>query len=115
MTFDSGKKRICLAITEPSAGSDVKRLETTAKKTADGRFYIVTGAKKWITNGIWSDYFSRLPRLTGLMTCLQADARTLATAVRTSGKPGEREGVSILLIPRTEGVETRKMFVGYYS
>ena len=54
----SGKKRICLAITEPIAGSDVGNLwiaqlqlyllagiETTAVKTADGKHYIVNGVK----------------------------------------------------------------------
>lgn len=68
----SGRKRICLAITEPSAGSDVRNITTVAEKTADGQHYIVNGEKKisispitklvtdsiyWITNGIYSDYF----------------------------------------------------------
>ena len=35
-----GDKIICLAITEPSAGSDVANLKTTAVKTADGKHYI---------------------------------------------------------------------------
>ena len=42
-----GKKRICIAITEPEAGSDVANIQTTAIKTEDGNFYIVNGAKKW--------------------------------------------------------------------
>jgi alkylation response protein AidB-like acyl-CoA dehydrogenase len=42
----TGEKRICLAITEPSAGSDVKGITTTAEKTADGKHYIVNGEKK---------------------------------------------------------------------
>ena len=42
----TGKKRICLAITEPSAGSDVRNVTTTAEKTADGKYYIVNGEKK---------------------------------------------------------------------
>lgn len=42
-----GKKRICIAITEPGAGSDVANIETTAEKTVDGKFYIVNGTKKW--------------------------------------------------------------------
>jgi alkylation response protein AidB-like acyl-CoA dehydrogenase len=37
---------MCLAITEPSAGSDVKNIQTTAEKTADGKYYIVNGEKK---------------------------------------------------------------------
>lgn len=83
-----GDKRICLAITEPDAGSDVANLTCEAKLTDDGKHYIVNGEKKWITNGIWCDYFT--------------------TAVRTGG-PG-MNGVSCLLIERKNGgVTTRKM------
>lgn len=39
----SGKKKICLAITEAFAGSDVAGLRTTAVKTPDGKHYIVNG------------------------------------------------------------------------
>lgn len=42
-----GKKRICIAITEPGAGSDVANIQTTAVKTEDGKAYIVNGTKKW--------------------------------------------------------------------
>ncbi|OAA54226.1 acyl-CoA dehydrogenase [Cordyceps fumosorosea ARSEF 2679] len=83
----SGDKRICLAITEPDAGSDVANLTCEAKLTEDGKHFIVNGEKKWITNGIWADYFT--------------------TAVRTGG-PG-MNGVSLLLIERSEGVSTRRM------
>jgi alkylation response protein AidB-like acyl-CoA dehydrogenase len=82
-----GDKRICLAITEPDAGSDVANLTCEAKKTPDGKHFIVNGEKKWITNGIWADYFT--------------------VAVRTGG-PG-MGGVSVLLIERSEGVTTREM------
>jgi len=84
----SGDKRICLAITEPDAGSDVANLTCEAKLTEDGKHYIVNGEKKWITNGIWSDYFT--------------------TAVRTGGEG--MGGVSLLLIERSMGgVSTRRM------
>ena len=46
----NGRKNICLAITEPSAGSDVANLKTEARKTPDGKHYIVNGEKKWITS-----------------------------------------------------------------
>jgi alkylation response protein AidB-like acyl-CoA dehydrogenase len=48
----TGEKKICLAITEPGAGSDVASLTCSAKKTPDGKHYIVNGEKKWITNGV---------------------------------------------------------------
>lgn len=45
--FLLGKKRLCIAITEPDAGSDVANIQTTATKTADGMHFIVNGSKKW--------------------------------------------------------------------
>lgn len=83
----SGKKKLCLAITEAFAGSDVAGLRTTAEKTPDGKHYIVNGTKKWITNGSWSDYF--------------------VTGVRTG------KHLSVLLIPRGEGVETKPIKTSY--
>eukprot|EP01062_Namystynia_karyoxenos_P030533 TRINITY_DN227_c0_g1_i1.p1 TRINITY_DN227_c0_g1~~TRINITY_DN227_c0_g1_i1.p1 ORF type:complete len:526 (+),score=228.70 TRINITY_DN227_c0_g1_i1:104-1681(+) len=89
----TGHKRICLAISEPFAGSDVANLLCTAKKSPDGRHWIVNGAKKWITNGMFADYF--------------------CTAVRTGSKGAF--GVSMLLIPRCEGVKTTQIPVSYSS
>ncbi|KAK1574199.1 acyl-CoA dehydrogenase domain-containing protein [Colletotrichum navitas] len=83
----NGDKRICLAITEPDAGSDVANLTCEAKLSEDGKHFIVNGEKKWITNGIWCDYFT--------------------TAVRTGGEG--MNGVSLLLIERGPGVTTRRM------
>ena len=45
----TGRVRTCLAVTEPDAGSDVAGLTTTAQKSEDGKYYLVNGAKKWIT------------------------------------------------------------------
>ncbi|KAJ5611082.1 hypothetical protein N7510_007801 [Penicillium lagena] len=82
-----GDIRFCLGITEPDAGSDVANIRTTAKR--DGDHYIVNGAKKWITNGLWADYCT--------------------AAVRTGG-PG-RSGISLLVIPLTApGVTRRRMY-----
>ena len=47
----SGKKFICLAVSEAYAGSDVFGPQTTATKTEDGKYWIISGTKKWITNG----------------------------------------------------------------
>ena len=86
--FLNGQKLVCLAITEPWGGSDVAGLRTTAIRSPCGRYYIVNGIKKWITNAIFADYFT--------------------TAVRTGG--GGMGGLSLLLIPRqTKGITSRKM------
>ncbi len=51
-----GKKFICLAISEAFAGSDVGGLQTYAER--DGDEWVITGTKKWITNGTFADYFT---------------------------------------------------------
>jgi predicted heme/steroid binding protein len=61
----SGEKIICLAISEPFAGSDVANVKCTATKTPDGKFYIVNGVKKWITQGYNADYFTTAVRTGG--------------------------------------------------
>eukprot|EP01094_Clydonella_sp_ATCC50884_P000040 TRINITY_DN1002_c0_g2_i3.p2 TRINITY_DN1002_c0_g2~~TRINITY_DN1002_c0_g2_i3.p2 ORF type:complete len:342 (-),score=138.71 TRINITY_DN1002_c0_g2_i3:96-1070(-) len=63
----TGKKVICLAITEPYAGSDVANLQTKGELTADGKHYIVNGEKKWITNGVFADVRSA-PRAPHVLT-----------------------------------------------
>lgn len=87
----TGRKRTCIAITEPEAGSDVANITTTAVKSKDGKKYIINGTKKWITNGIWSDY--------------------AAMAVRTGG-PGPG-GLSMLQVPLKghKGVNMRRLKV----
>ncbi|KAJ3026410.1 UNVERIFIED_CONTAM: hypothetical protein HDU68_005708 [Siphonaria sp. JEL0065] len=82
----SGEKMICLAISEPGAGSDVAGIECEAVKTPCGKFYIVNGTKKWITNGSFSQLFT--------------------TAVRTGKGPA---GISMLLIERSAGVSTENI------
>lgn len=86
----SGEKIICLCITEPGAGSDVASLSTRAQLSEDGKHYIVNGEKKWITNGVFADYFT--------------------VAVRTGSTSSGMNGISMLLIDRNmPGVKTRQM------
>eukprot|EP00041_Stephanoeca_diplocostata_P018030 m.374094 g.374094 ORF g.374094 m.374094 type:complete len:419 (+) comp20897_c0_seq2:66-1322(+) len=83
-----GEKRIALAVSEASAGSDVANLATTAVE--DGDDYIVNGLKKWITCGMFADFFT--------------------VAVRTGGEGSGMMGISLLLIERDrKGVTTRPM------
>lgn len=51
--FVSGEWISAIAMTEPVAGSDLQKIETTAIK--DGSDYIVNGQKTFISNGILSD------------------------------------------------------------
>lgn len=51
----TGHKHICLAISEPGAGSDVANIATTAERRGD--YYIVNGNKKWITGGLMAGLY----------------------------------------------------------
>lgn len=51
----AGRKSSSLAITEPSGGSDVAAMRTTARQ--DGNHYVLNGSKAFITSGMKSDYF----------------------------------------------------------
>lgn len=83
----SGKKYICLAITEAFAGSDVSGIRTTATKTPDGKHYIISGTKKWITNGMFADYF-----VVGCKT---------------------EKGFSVIIVPKDDNVEVKRIKTSY--
>ncbi|MDM5247954.1 acyl-CoA dehydrogenase family protein [Lysinibacillus sp. G4S2] len=53
----TGKKIAAYALTEPSAGTDAMGLKTTAKLSADGKYYVLNGEKQWITNSAFADIF----------------------------------------------------------
>ncbi|MCJ1305733.1 hypothetical protein MMC08_008549 [Hypocenomyce scalaris] len=83
-----GETSFCLGATEPTGGSDLANLRTTAKKTDDGKFYPVNGNKKWITGAL--------------------SATHMTTAVRTGG-PGAG-GVSVLVVETSSpGFSARKI------
>lgn len=88
-----GQTTSVLAISEAFAGSDVAALRTTAVLDASGENYIVNGTKKWITGGMYADWF--------------------VTAVRT-GKAGAG-GISMLLVPRSDAVQTKIIKSKYSS
>lgn len=70
-----GTKIGALAITEPSGGSDVANIRTTARR--DGDDYVINGAKLYITSGTRADF--------------------VTTAVRT-GDAGAG-GISLIVVP----------------
>jgi len=72
----NGEKISALAVTEPSGGSDVAALKTTAVR--DGNYYVVNGEKVFITSGMRADY--------------------LTVAVRTDPASKGATGISALLI-----------------
>lgn len=71
----AGEQISALAVTEPSGGSDVAGLTTTAVRQGDA--YVLNGSKTFITSGMRADWFT--------------------VAART-GVPG-RNGLSVFLVP----------------
>lgn len=53
------------ALTEPEAGTDALAARTRADLSADGRHYLLTGQKMWITNGGEADLFTVFAKVNG--------------------------------------------------
>lgn len=73
-----GKQVAAFALTEPEAGSDLSGLATRAERTDGG--WRLRGVKTYISNAPIADFFTVL--------------------ARTSGEPGDREGLSMFLVTR---------------
>jgi acyl-CoA dehydrogenase len=71
-----GERIAALAITEPSGGSDVAALRTTAVR--DGGHYVIDGEKTFITSGMRADF--------------------ITVAVRTDPSAAGARGISLLLV-----------------
>jgi hypothetical protein len=54
----SGEFKGSYGLTEPNSGSDALSAKTTAKLSADGKFYLLNGQKCWITNGGFADIYT---------------------------------------------------------
>ncbi len=53
----TGEWKASYCLTEPDSGSDANSGKTKATLTADGKHYLITGQKMWITNGGFADVF----------------------------------------------------------
>ncbi|CAG7726017.1 unnamed protein product [Allacma fusca] len=82
-----GETVACVAVSEPSAGSDVAGLKTTAVRKGDD--YVINGEKIWITNGMKADW-----------TCLIANT--------SQGAPHKNK--SLIIVPlNSKGVTRTKI------
>ncbi|QKQ99683.1 acyl-CoA dehydrogenase [Metallosphaera tengchongensis] len=83
-----GKEIYAVALTEPGAGSDLGALQTNAK--LEGNEMVLNGEKIFTSAGSFST--------------------KMVVLARTSGNPGDRQGISMLLIDsKTPGVEIHKL------
>jgi alkylation response protein AidB-like acyl-CoA dehydrogenase len=91
-----GSIHVALAISEPTAGSDVANIRATAVR--DGDSFVINGEKKWITGATICEYFTLVVR-TGDETLL----------------PGAK-GISIIIVPaNTPGISVRPMKMQFDS
>ena len=81
-----GSVQLAFAHGEPSSRYDIERIDTRASKSGDG--WSLTGRKAVVVNGAQADH--------------------IVVSARTSGSAGEREGLSLFVLPKgTAGVEIR--------
>jgi alkylation response protein AidB-like acyl-CoA dehydrogenase len=61
----SGENIAAYALTEPEAGSDALNCKTKAVLSDDGKYYILNGAKQYITNATWADVIVTYAKIDG--------------------------------------------------
>ncbi len=86
-----GDKIAAFALTEPASGSDVAAMETSADET--GGFYVVDGAKTYISNGGIADYYVLFAR-----TGEAPGAKGVSAFLVDAGTPGLDDSERIRVI-----------------
>jgi acyl-CoA dehydrogenase len=91
-----------VAMTEPSAGSDLKAIRTRAVRQGDE--YVITGKKVYISNGQLADL-----AIVACKTDPEAGARGISLIVVETDRPGFRRGRNFLKIG-VRGQDTSELF-----
>ncbi len=61
----SGEWKGSYGLTEPGSGSDALGAKTSAVLSEDGKYYLLTGQKCWITNGGFADVYTVFAKVDG--------------------------------------------------
>ena len=61
----SGEWMAAYALSEQGSGSDALGAKTVARLTPDGKHYVLSGSKQWITNAAWADLFTIFAQVDG--------------------------------------------------
>lgn len=101
----SGRRRSGIALTEPSAGSDLQGITTSARKAGD--HYLVNGAKTWITNARHAD---PLPVLVKTDPKAQPPHKGMTILMIEQGTPGFAIGKDLDKLGY-KGPETSEVFL----
>lgn len=101
----SGEKVISIAMTEPSGGSDLAALRTTAVRADDGSGdWVLNGAKTFITNGYRCDL-----AIVAARTDPAAGAKGITLFVLEAGMPGFTKGSKLDKVGQDEA-DTAELF-----
>jgi alkylation response protein AidB-like acyl-CoA dehydrogenase len=61
-----GRERACFGVTEPNTGLDTLRLQSPARREKDGKGYVLSGSKVWISTAQVAEKILILVRTTPL-------------------------------------------------
>jgi hypothetical protein len=67
------------SLSEPGSGSDALSAKTTAKRTPDGKYYLLNGTKMWLSNAGFADVY---------ITFAQVDGDKFTAFIIEKGYPG---------------------------
>jgi alkylation response protein AidB-like acyl-CoA dehydrogenase len=81
--FSTGLRRSAFALTEPGAGSDLRAIETVARR--EGDVYVINGMKTWITNARHADPFAVLVKTAAGTSTSSATMSVLYVEQNTPG------------------------------
>ncbi|XP_069559315.1 complex I assembly factor ACAD9, mitochondrial isoform X1 [Brachyistius frenatus] len=96
--LSSGENIAAFCLTEPGSGSDAASIQTRATLSDDGKHYLISGSKIWISNGAMADVMTVFARTEVVVDGVKKDKISAFIVERafggiTSGKPEDKLGI----------------------
>lgn len=105
----SGEVLASFSITEPQAGSDLQRIETTARPADDGQGLVLDGDKRWVAGGVSSDVIF-------LMAAVEGDEKPSCVILPATGRESATWRVTEIDKLGYRGVESAAYaFAGHHA
>ncbi|XP_034441806.1 complex I assembly factor ACAD9, mitochondrial [Hippoglossus hippoglossus] len=97
-TLATGEHVAAFCLTEPGSGSDAASIQTRATLSEDGKHYLITGSKIWISNGGMAEIMTVFARTEVTVDGVKKDKISAFIVERafggiTSGKPEDKLGI----------------------
>ncbi|KAM4587104.1 complex I assembly factor ACAD9, mitochondrial isoform 2-T2 [Odontesthes bonariensis] len=96
--LSSGEHVAAFCLTEPGSGSDAASIQTRATLSEDGKHYLISGSKIWISNGGFADVMTVFARTEVEVDGVKKDKISAFIVERafggiSSGKPEDKLGI----------------------